>query len=338
MTQTRTAPPGWGFIGTGAISAVMATNLRALRRGRLAGVAARRATSAAAFAHRYGAGDCKAHPSVAELLADPRVEIVYVAAPPGVHAELAYASLGAGKAVLCEKPMTTAYQDTGTLISFATERGLLLAEAMWMRLNPLTVRAVQLIRDGAIGEVRTIRADFGFAEPPPAFSHHWRPELGGGVLLDVGTYSLTLAHLVLGPPAELTAIGAVGESGVEPEAQLTMLYDCGATARLRMSFVSPWECSAVITGSAGRLVLGDHFVAAKQIVLDRYGSDPELITVPHPAAGYLRQLREVERAHRAGAVECSALDHATSRSIAQLVDQARKQLGLHPVDPILTGR
>ena len=154
-------------------------------------VASRTAANAEAFAAEFevprGYGDYDA------LFADEDVDVVYIGTPIGTHVEVARRALLAGKHVLLEKAFTTTADEARELAALAAEQGRFLMEAMWMRFNPAIQRVLDEVADGAIGDVRTVQAGFGF--PPPPGAIHWRPDLGGGALLDMGVYPLSFAHL-----------------------------------------------------------------------------------------------------------------------------------------------
>src|SRR5207248_244227 len=155
--------------------------------------------SARAFADRYGIP--RAHGSWADLAADPDVDIVYVATPHSAHHAAAALCLDAGKAVLCEKPLTLDAAQAEDLVRRAEANGVFFMEAMWTRCVPAILRMAEMLRAGVIGEPRLVTADFSvsFAADP---EHRLRnPDLGGGALLDLGVYPLAFSRLILGAPS-----------------------------------------------------------------------------------------------------------------------------------------
>jgi predicted dehydrogenase len=186
---------GWAVVGTGGISRTTAGDLHLTENLDLVAVASRTIDNAAAFAADFEVprayGDYDA-------MFDDDVDVVYIGTPIATHAELARRALLAGKHVLVEKAFTQTAAEARALAALAAEQGRFLMEAMWMRFNPVMELVLDEVADGAIGDVRTVQAGFGI--PFPATWNIWRPELGGGALLDMGVYPLTLAHLFLGPP------------------------------------------------------------------------------------------------------------------------------------------
>lgn len=193
----------WGVLATGGIAAAFTAELQAMPDAEVVAVASRTEASAKAFADRFGIA--RAYGNWASLAADEDVDVVYVATPHSAHRAVAGLCLEAGKAVLCEKPFTLNVREAEELVSLARECELFLMEAMWMYCNPLVRRLAALVGDGAIGEVRTVQADFGLAGPF-APDHRLRdPALGGGALLDLGVYPVSFAQLLLGEPDRVQA-------------------------------------------------------------------------------------------------------------------------------------
>lgn len=200
MTEQRVR---WGVLATGGIAAAFTAALVDLPDAEVVAVASRTESSAKAFAERFGIE--RAYGDWDALAQDADVDIVYVATPHSAHRTAAGLCLEAGRNVLVEKAFTLNSREATELVALAGERGGFLMEAMWMYCNPLVRRLKALVDDGAIGEVRTVQADFGLAGPfPPA--HRLRdPAQGGGALLDLGVYPVSFAHLLLGEPADIKA-------------------------------------------------------------------------------------------------------------------------------------
>jgi predicted dehydrogenase len=197
---------GWGILACGKIARAFADDLRLLPDAHVAAVGARRLESAQDFEATYGGTP---HGSYADLVADPAVDVVYVASPHPMHPEHARLALEAGKPVLCEKPIALNAADATEMFAVARERGLFLMEAMWMACHPLVREMVRRIESGEAGRPRQVAADLGFVVDVPPDNRLLDPALGAGALLDMGIYPLTLAHLVLGEPEELAAVADV---------------------------------------------------------------------------------------------------------------------------------
>src|SRR5665811_1214024 len=212
----------WGILATGKIAATFARDLRLVEDCTLAAVGSRSLEAAQAFATEHGAE--RAYGSYDDLVADPNIDIIYVATPHGRHLEDVIRCFDADKAVLCEKALTLNASQTRTLIDEARARGLFFAEAMWMRCNPNIRRIQEMVRAGACGTVGQLRAELGFVAAPNS-ARLWDPALGASALLDVGIYPLTFANLILGPPKSISAAGANSDRGIDVSGGATLTYD-----------------------------------------------------------------------------------------------------------------
>jgi predicted dehydrogenase len=186
----------WGILGAGGIAATFAKALPLSRTGRLAAVGSRDGAKAAEFAAKHGGA--RAHGSYKALLADPEVDAVYIATPHPQHAEWCIRAARAGKHILCEKPITLNHAEAMVVAETARQAGVFLMEAFMYRCHPQTQRLTDLIRNGAIGEVRMIQATFSFQAGFNADGRLFSNELGGGGILDVGCYTTSIARLVAG--------------------------------------------------------------------------------------------------------------------------------------------
>ncbi|WP_330340426.1 Gfo/Idh/MocA family protein [Streptomyces sp. NBC_00557] len=319
----------WGILATGGIAAAFAADLVDLPDAEIAAVASRRAESARAFAERFGAA--RAYGAWESLAADPDIDVVYVATPHAAHRAAAGLCLAAGRNVLCEKPFTLNLRETEELVALAREHDRFLMEAMWMYCNPLVRRLKALVDDGAIGEVRTVQADFGLAGPfPPA--HRLRdPALGGGALLDLGVYPVSFAQLLLGEPDAVAASALLSPEGVDLQTGAVLSWESGAMASLHCSIVGGTGGTASVTGSRGRIDVPAGFFHPERFVLHREGHDPEEFTAG-PADGPRTTLRheatEVMRALRAGEKESPLVPLEGSLAVMRTLDAVRERIGV----------
>jgi predicted dehydrogenase len=189
-------PLGWGLIGTGGIADTFAADLTFTDSGRVTAVGSRRMDSADRFADRIDIPNRYA--SYEALVADPDVDVVYVATPHPMHHAGALLALGAGKPVLVEKPFTMNAAEAQELVTTARAEGLFLMEAMWTRFLPHIGQIRRLVSEGALGDIVTVTADHGQWFPKDRDFRLFAPELGGGALLDLGVYPVSFASMVLG--------------------------------------------------------------------------------------------------------------------------------------------
>ncbi|HXY93001.1 MAG TPA: Gfo/Idh/MocA family oxidoreductase, partial [Acidimicrobiia bacterium] len=206
-------PVRWGIASTGGIAASFTKDLAFVDDAEVVAVASRARKTARRFAAAHGIP--RAHDSYEAMAADPNVDVVYVATPHSRHCADTLLFLAAGKHVLCEKPFALNHAQASSMAADARARGLFLMEAMWSRFLPAYVELRRLVAGGAVGEVVLVEGAFGFAVPFDASHRLFAPELGGGALLDVGVYPVQLAHLLLGTPAGVSAVAAMGATGVD---------------------------------------------------------------------------------------------------------------------------
>ncbi|MEU4771399.1 Gfo/Idh/MocA family oxidoreductase [Micromonospora sp. NPDC023644] len=316
----------WGILATGNIAARFAEDLRLVPGAELAAVGSRTAESAERFAARHGVP--RAYASWAELAADDELDVVYVATPHAAHHEAALACLAAGRAVLLEKPFTLDLATSVELVETARAAGVFLMEAMWMRTNPLVRRLCELVADGAIGTVTGVRADFGVAGPFPP-EHRMRARtLGGGALLDLGVYPVSLAHLLLGVPDHVRAWARLSPEGVDENTGIVLGYDSGAVATLSCGMVGAPPLVASVTGTTGRIDLPEPFFRPGSLTLRRAGAEPETITDELVGGGYQYEAVEVQRCLAEGLMESPLVPHAATLEVMALLDSVRAQIGV----------
>jgi predicted dehydrogenase/aryl-alcohol dehydrogenase-like predicted oxidoreductase len=190
----------WGIIGTGSIAHALGEALRHSETGYLLAVGSRGQESADKFADEFGAE--RRYSSYEALLADPGVDAVYIALPNHLHMYWAVRAAEAGKHILCEKPLASNYAEAMTIVDAARHHGVFLMEAFMYRCHPQTARLAELVRSGAIGELRLIDAQFSFNVGTPdydAFRH--QSQSAGGSIMDVGSYCSSMARLMAGAAA-----------------------------------------------------------------------------------------------------------------------------------------
>jgi NDP-hexose-3-ketoreductase len=220
-------------------------------------VASRDPARARAFAERFG---CVPVDGYQALLERPDIDAVYIPLPTGLHADWVRQSLAAGKHVLVEKPLTASYQEAEALVGQASSAGLWLMENFTFLHHAQHLAVQKIITDGRIGEPRVLTASFGFPPLPPD-DVRYRPELGGGALLDVGVYPIRAAQLLLG--ADIEVVGAVRHedpsTGVDIAGTALLSAGPGAAAQLSFGFTHSYRCRYELWGSRGHLCLDRAF-------------------------------------------------------------------------------
>ena len=318
---------GWGIAATGGIARTVGTVIAEHPDMHVAAVGSRDLDRAAALAADLGAAG--AHGSYAALVEDPAVDAVYVATPHPQHAAVVEAALQAGKAVLCEKPLTAALSETERLLEVAAASGGFLMEAVWMRFNPLVQRLVSLVEQGALGELRSVSAAFGFRAAYDPGGRLWDPSLGGGALLDLGIYTVDLAQLLLGTPTSVEARGSLAPTGVDQESSLVLSFAGGARALLAQSLAADLPGDALVVGSRGWARLGPEFHAATHLVVETDAGREEQ-TIDDARVGYAGELEEVARCRAAGLAQSPRMPLSASLTDMRVLDEARRALSTRP--------
>jgi predicted dehydrogenase len=316
----------WAILGTGNIASKFAQGLEALPDARLVAVGSRTQQSADRFGDQFKAANRYA--SYAGAAHDPEVDAVYIATPHTLHLDNMLLCLEAGKAVLCEKPFTINAKQAQVAIDLARDRGLFLMEAMWTRFLPLMVEVRHLIAGGAIGEIRMVTADFGFRSKFNPLSRVFDPELGGGALLDVGIYPLSLASMLMGEPQSIFSHVNLGESGVDEQESIILHYAGGGMAALQASISTVTPNEATIMGTEGWIRIHRRWWYPDTYTLHGTGQEPETHKVPIEGNGYNYEADEVHAALRAGKTESDIMPLDETLAIMHTMDSLRKQWGL----------
>jgi len=321
-------PIRWGILGAGGIADTVAGDIALSDDNVVTAVAARDAHRAAAFAAKHGFehgyGDYRA------LVADDDVDVVYIATTHPSHHDLALMAVDAGKAVLIEKPLCLNAAEARDVFAAAERAGVFAMEAMWMRTNPLIRTALQLIADGAIGELRGLRAEFAIGVPFDPRSRLYDIDNGGGGLLDLGVYPATFAHLFLGHPDEVMTAGTLAAGGADDTVTMQWLYDGVPKAQLWVSVSTSAPNEAAIFGTEGWIKVLSPALRPSGLVVR--GADGRERTIDDPiagqGAGYLPEIEEVARCLRAGESQSPLIPHADTVAILEILDQARAVLGV----------
>jgi predicted dehydrogenase len=329
-------PVRWAILGPGRVAGIFAADIRALPGAELVAVASRTDDSARAFAAEHRVP--RAHGSWARLADDPEVDAVYVSTPHAAHHAAAALMLDAGKAVLCEKPMTLDAEQAADLACRAAQRRVFLMEGMWTRCLPAVRRMAELIAAGAIGEPRLLTADFGIQAPPDPRNRLWIPDLGGGALLDVGVYLASLARLVLGPPTAVTASATLTPDGVDATTTFTLSHASGAQAALACSIVTDSPRGAAISGTEGRILFPRRFYAAASFELWQGETMVKRVHAPYIGHGLAHEAAEVIRCLHSGLTESPLVPLAETVGVLRTLDQVRALIGVnYPAAQVTAG-
>jgi predicted dehydrogenase/aryl-alcohol dehydrogenase-like predicted oxidoreductase len=257
----------WGILGPGAIARTFAGGVAHSRLGKVVAIGARRPERPEYAEHFPGARVLAGYEA---LIADPEVEAVYVATPHPSHAEWTIRAAEAGKHVLCEKPLGLSAWEADAMMHAARKAGTFLGEAFMYRVHPQTARLLELIREGAIGEVRAIKSSFGFAMPAFDPEHRlYANDLAGGGILDVGCYPVSMARLIAGAveglpflePIKVAGVAHLGETGVDEWAAAVLQFPNGILAEVSCSVSLAQDNMLRVLGTEGRIEVADFWFA-----------------------------------------------------------------------------
>ncbi|MBK1877108.1 Gfo/Idh/MocA family protein [Pelagicoccus mobilis] len=289
----------WGIIATGRIAGAFARGLKTSNTGELAAVSSRDLKSAQGFAANHGAN--RAYGSHSELLADPEIDAVYIATPHPFHAALAIEAAAAGKHILCEKPLAMNMAEVTEVLAATEKHKVTLVEAYMYRCHPQTIKAVDLIRNGAIGQVGLVQANFGFHAPYNPEGRLFSKKLGGGAILDVGGYPASFACMVADAIGEASSVsvdthGCLGtvdpQSGSDTLAICNLAFENGLAAQLSVSTQLSQQNQVRIYGSKGWIEIQTPWIVSPdggdwQFTLQREGMDkPEIVRGSEPRGLY----------------------------------------------------
>lgn len=241
-----------------------ARDLARVEGARLIAVSSRSTEKAQAFARRHG--NISAYSSSSDLLADEDVDAVYVASPNDTHFDTAWAALAARKAVLVEKPLVATSAEASRLAQFAAKRKTFLMEAMWTRFLPAVVEMKRAVAAGAIGDVRRITSELAFHHPYAADSRFFSKERGGGSLLDLGVYGISLALHLMGKPKDIRGSWRAAPTGVDNSATVELAFAGGVEAHLVSALDRMGSNIFVIEGTCGTLILQPPFIGARMVL------------------------------------------------------------------------
>jgi predicted dehydrogenase len=317
------APLRWGVLGTGGIAKTFVSDLRLTDSGVISAVGSRNQGSAERFADELGI--VERHPSYASLVADPNVDVVYVATPHPMHRDNAILALSAGKPVLVEKPFAMNAAEAREIVAAARDQELFAMEAMWTRFLPHIAVVRDWVARGVLGDIVSVTADHGqwFAED--AEFRLFAPKLGGGALLDLGVYPVSFASMILGPPRRIVAISDPAFTGVDAQTSMVFGYDGGAHALLSCTLRAKSCTRASIVGTEARIEIeGDFYAPAAVTLIPRHGESTRVASVQE-GRGLRHEADEVARRLAAGDLESPLMPLQETVSIMETIDAVRAQ-------------
>lgn len=320
----------WGILGGGRIAQKFAADLEWVKDAELRAIASLSQKNSEQF--------LKINPSATlytdykSLVSDPKIDIIYVATPHGLHYEHTMLCLQHHKAVLCEKAFALNAAQAKKMISEARSRKLFLMEALWSKFIPSYQKMMEIIEEGKLGVVKNVLIHFGFIPQPPVADRIYNPVLGGGTLLDIGIYNLFYAVSALGMPDDIEASMTPSATGVDEQCAVLLKYKNGAMAQLFSSYATHLTTEAHINGDKGRLRLTHRFYTPDTKIEFYPGRSDEHIelipTTPTDGFGYHYEARHAGECLSNGLMESPVISHSDTLRLMEIMDIVRKKAGI----------
>lgn len=320
----------WGILGAGRIARKFASDLSLVSDAQLVAVGSRNQTTCNAFADDFNIPH--RHLSYEALVNNPEVDIIYIATPHMLHYENTLLCLEHGKAVLCEKPFAMNAGQVKAMVAKAAEKKLFLMEALWSKFLPQFIKVQEMIKEGLVGQITSIRADFGFTTTEPEPARLYDPALGGGSLLDIGIYPVFVALSLLGKPDTIQATMTPTRSGVDEQCLISFTYKNGAVAQLFSTISGNTAVEADITGRLGRIRMTNRFHnLTANLEYSGDAAETQKIAVEKDGSGfgYQYEARHAGDCLRQGLLQSPVMSHQDSIDLLETLDAIRKIAGIH---------
>jgi predicted dehydrogenase len=334
----------WGILGTGAIAHKFAEGLTAKdgkgsRTGKLIAVGSRSQETADTFADQFNIPN--RHADYDSFLADPEIDAVYISTPHPLHAEWTIRAADAGKHVLCEKPIALNATDTARMIEAAQRNGVQLMEAFMYRCHPQSAKLADLLRENVIGKVHMIVASFGFNGGFSTEGRLFRRDLGGGGILDVGCYAVSMSRLIAGAsqggdfadPTEVKGLGHLNEAGTDGWTAAVLKFPGDIVAQVSTSIQCTLANTVSIYGSEGYIEVPSPWFCAPgddsaNILVYRDGADVEEITTRDDRQLYAIEADTFAQGVEQGRMPYPAMSLNDSLGNMATLDKWRAEIGL----------
>ena len=321
-----------GIIGAGWIADKMAETLTGLGHPEIIpyAISSRDIAKARAFAEHWGFR--KAYGSYEEMVADPEVNLVYIATPHSHHFAHARLAVEAGKAVPCEKAFTANAREAAELLALAEGRGIFITEAIWTRYMPLSLKVKEILDSGRLGRPRMLSASLCYAMEGK--ERIVRPELCGGALLDLGVYCLNFCRMYFGSDfASTDSSCMLGESGTDMYETITLKYKDGRVANLVSAAIGRCNREGLIVCDEGYIVVENINCPEAVKVYWDYKLVEEYYPPKGQVTGYEYQVLACKDAMEKGLLESPYMPHAETLSVMEQMDSLRSRWGVrYPMD------
>jgi predicted dehydrogenase len=316
----------WGILAPGKIAGKFVSDLATVGGATLYAVGSRSADRAKDFARKHGF--LKSYGSYQELLADPELDIVYIASPHSNHYGHTMMALEAGVNVLCEKAFAHNRVEVEKMIAKASAGKLFLMEALWPPFQPSYRKAHEVIESGELGEIVHLRSHFAFVAPYVPEGRLYNPELAGGALLDIGIYPVMDALSFMGPPKMISAVAGFAVTGVDHTIDIRFDYGDGRTASLYSSIVGFGGTATEIFCTKGRIILERGAGEGQLCHIQREGKEMVTERWDNGTNGFEHEATEVMRSIGDGRCQSSVVPWSFSVDLITILDRVREEIGL----------
>lgn len=314
----------WAILGCGRIAKTFASDLKLLENANLYATASRSLEKAENFGREFGFE--KSYGSYEEMVADPKVDIVYIATPHSHHLAHSLLCLNQKKAVLCEKAFAINEKEVSQMIASAKENNTFLMEAFWTRFNPAFLKVLEIIKSKELGELIHVKCDFKFFAPFNPAHRLFNLDLGGGSLLDIGIYPVFTALMTLGLPDEIQLDAELGKTGADENIEMSFKYNNGKSANLS----SGLKCAA-FNDSEFLFENGAVRISRELEVPMLYKKGYDLKTIPidnTPGSGYQLEAKHVMECLDNNLKESPMLPLSFSLDLIKTLDKIREKAGV----------
>ena len=313
----------WGFAGSGGISQRAVSEIARLEQAEVFAVSSRQQKKADQFASQYGLK--RAYDHFEKMCRDPEVDIIYIGTPNVYHKEQAILAMSCAKAVLCEKPLSVSVRDTQEMITAAKNNSVFLMEGLWTRFIPVIRTVKEWIQAGAVGEILRIDASFCSQSALGPDSRVFSRKLGGGALLDLGVYPISVASFLIDRPVKkVSARGIIGSTQVDVDAEVDLEFLGGTVAKIRCSLMQSSGESLSLYGTKGTIEI-PFFWRAESAV---HSHNSKIVRTVTGKASFEFEAQEVMRSLEQGILESTVMPWAASLQTAQIIEESQRQLSL----------
>ncbi len=315
----------WGILGCGKIAHKFAEDILRVPNAKLHAVASRSLQKAREFGHNYNVFNC--YGNYEELSLNPEIDVIYIATPHVFHFENTVSCLNNKKAVLCEKPFAMNASQVKKMIATAKKNNVFLMEALWTYFLPHYQYVLKLIESKKLGEVKILKADFGFATTFDPNGRIFNKKLGGGSLLDVGIYPLFAALSILGYPNNINAEASFGKTGVDETCTMQLHYNNGATASLFSAITKKTNTEAIIEFEKGTIIINSRFHEPSSVTIKK-GNESKVLEFEVSTNGYSFEAIHVQEMLLQNRTESTIMTFDKSLQLIDLLDTVRHKIGL----------